>query len=59
MQTYFGYQFKPRTDCGVDVCDPRFPNRGPVYTAASSDAAKRWVKAYRDGVVWAIKAVLS
>jgi hypothetical protein len=42
-----------RTANGVEVFDPRWPDK-PVYVAADTEQAKRWVSAFRDGATWAV-----
>lgn len=55
--TYLGYVLTEMLDGMVDVYDPEF-DFSPVYTAVDYDAAKCWVRAYKNGVDWAMSSAL-
>lgn len=55
--TYKHYNLVPQGDGTVGVYNPRSPSK-PVYLGKSVDDAKRFVRGYRDGVVWAMQAAL-
>lgn len=52
---YRSYNLLQMPSGKVNVYDPRW-NVSPAYVADSFDAAKSWVRAYRDGVQWAVDA---
>jgi hypothetical protein len=56
-QTYKHYDLVPQADGTVTVYNPRSPAK-PVYVGTSVDDARRFVRGYRDGVVWAMQAAL-
>jgi hypothetical protein len=56
--TYMGYILVTRDgDRQIAVYDSRFPDTVVFRTTAQS-SAKNWVRAYRDGVQWAVDARL-
>lgn len=55
--TYLGYELVEMLDGMVGVFEPVY-DFSPVYTAVDYDSAKSWVRAYRDGLQWAVSAAL-
>ena len=52
---YRNYSLLEMPSGKVNVYDPRW-DVFPAYVADSFDAAKSWVRAYRDGAQWAVNA---
>lgn len=55
--TYLGYELREMLDGMVDVFEPEYDFTS-VYSAVDYESAKAWVRAYRDGLQWAVEAAL-
>ena len=47
---FLGYRITPRSDGGWNV----YLRDQHIYAHDNKDEAKRWVRAYRNGAMWAI-----
>ncbi len=48
--TFLGYHIAPRSDGGWNV----YLRDQHIYAHDNKDEAKRWVRAYRNGAMWAV-----
>jgi hypothetical protein len=53
LYTYKGYRLR-RLPTVTKVYDPRDPDNKPIWVGSSTEAAKKWITAYRKGHQWAV-----